>query len=248
MAVGRYWQISLIGRYVSGPWIGEMAQTSIRGTATDGGGFFEPVIFASWGTFNVNPAGEQEVTADFNISYGAIGDTAFSKASQKQAADAIKTMGTALKASNTSAFKWEEIRLSAFDAAGKVVNGATVFTYKTPEAGTATQMRSGPDRALVVSLHTGGRGGRARGRLYLPNAGEGPTVDGLIGSSTQTSASGAVKNAILALRAVDGWFPGVVSTTGGVWSSITSLRVGDEWDHQNRRREGRRETYTTYTL
>lgn len=248
MAVGRYWQLNLIGRYSSGTWLGEMAQVGIRGTIEESGGFFPPVILAPYGSFAADPTGDSETTTDFQITYGALGPDAWSKPAQKQAAAAMKAFGTAIKTFVPAAFRWEEIRLSAFTSANSVINGATVFQYVTPEVGSGATMSGTPNKAVVASLVTGGRGPKARGRMYLPAPQVALSTDGTVSSSTRTTVNTAVRNLVVELAAIDNWYPGVVSTTHNVWSSITAVRTGDEFDNQSRRRAQRKEQYTVLPI
>lgn len=248
MAVGRYWSLNLIGRYSSGTWLGEMAQFGIRGTIEESGGFFPPVILHPYGSFAANPTGESETTTDFQIAYGSVGPDAWSKPAQKQAAAAMKAMGTAIKTFVPAAFRWEEIRLTAFDAQNKAINGATVFTYVTPEVGSGATMTSSPTKCVVASLVTGGRGPRARGRMYLPAPQVAAATDATVSSSTRNTVNTAVRNLVVELAAIDNWYPGVVSTTHNVFSTITAVRTGDEFDNQSRRRQGRKEQYTTLPI
>jgi hypothetical protein len=74
------------------------------------------------------------------------------------------------------------------------------------------------------------------------------TTDGLVATSVKTAVNNAAKAFIDTVNAVSGLRTAVVSGTHQTYSDITAVRVGDEFDTQRRRKNGRRETYTTLTV
>lgn len=235
------WYANVLGAYTSGAWSGEIVSCGVRGVGWDAGGIMGPVINDPLEEFSAAPSGDTGTTAHCTVAYGSVGPTAWAKATQNTIAEALWQWATDLKTYQATTFGWREIRVSAVEADGSIVNGASVYTITAPIAGAGT-MTSPPQAAVVSSLVTGGRGPRNRGRIYVPNVVT-PSTDGLVSAGTKTSVNSATKalhNTINAATVVN---MAVVSRTNGTYSSITAVRVGDEIDTQRRRRGARKETY-----
>lgn len=163
---------------------------------------------------------------------------------QKSIAGVIHTFLQAIKGYQVAAFAWTEIRVAALNSDGSYVNGATVFTYTTPVAGTITGAFP-PHNAVAITHRTAGRGPRNRGRLYVPfhgpaaamsSASLGPTA------ATQTALN-AAENALMDSLSLLSVTAAVTSMTHGTFSTLLATAVGDEFDVVRRRRAQRKEEY-----
>lgn len=253
MATATHARIVASGEFTTGPWTGEMAQIGMSIIGADGTSFLTPAINEALPTFTANPGGGSEVVAGLGtVDYGSFNANpgAWSKANQKAFASALQTYLGVIKAHQASDFRWSELRLSAIQADGHVINGATVVTLATPIAGTDATMDFPPQLSCVQSLVTGGRGSRNRGRWYVPlHSGSGTATGGLMLTATSTTLNTAAKALRTAIQAapdlnVD---MAVVSSTHQTYSSITQFRGGNHIDTQRRRSYGVPETYTTLT-
>lgn len=249
MATARSWYATMHGRYVSGVWQGEIAQVGVRGTATDSGGYFTPVVNAPLGTFEAVADGDIDQTADFDISYGFRGTSQLTKSHQIAIAGACRTFMDAVKSLQiNSGFQWHEVRIAALDANGDYINGASIFSLRTPINGSGGQTQL-PQSCVVASLRTGGRTARSRGRIYIPMSGAALAAGGLVQPTTIGTVGNATKALFTSLDSISAdVYPGVVSQTYGTWSSVTVIKVGDEVDTQRRRRNFRNETYTDFGI
>lgn len=247
MAVARSWYLTCHGRYESGEWAGEIAQVGIRGTATESGGYFAPVVSAPLGEFQALPDGEIEQTTDFDIQWGWRGATVLTKDHQKQMASIGRTFMDAVKSLQiNTGWKWTEVRIAALDANGDYVNGASIFELRTPISGTGGQQGL-PQNCVVASLRSGGRTARTRGRMYIPMTGAAVASGGIVSATVIGTAGNAVKALATSLDGVNAdIYPGIVSQTYNTWSTITRVSVGDEVDTQRRRRYARTEKYTDF--
>lgn len=244
MATGRHWYSNAIGYFTSGTWVGEMASIGLRGVMSDSGGGDFTQVNQPLPSFTANATGESTEDATFRISYGAIGPV-FNKEHQDAIAAAWVTFLGAIKSLQANSFRWEEIRVAAIQANGDYINGATVYSLKTPIVGTQTGVDYGPQVSVVASIRTAGRGPRNRGRMFIPVHKATGTTTGLVHSGTQTTVLNAVDDLRTTLTTPNGWGAAVVSQKWTTYSGITGVRVGDEYDTQQRRRHQRREQYVT---
>lgn len=243
------WQCVGIGSFNSGAWNGELATVGFSGVARDTGAFGIDVINEGLIEFAAVPSGASGSTTHLTVSYGSEGVGGWTEANQDSIMEAMWTFLNALKGYQSSDFSWKQIRLSAITSGGAVVNGATVGTITTPLVGPAVM--SAPPQLAVASSHvTGGRGPRNRGRNYIPiHAYSGAsTTDGLVATGVKTAVNNAAKAFIDTVNAITGVRCGVVSALHQTYSDITAVRVGDEFDTQRRRKNGRREIYTSLTV
>lgn len=241
-----YWKAGLLGRYVSGDWLGEQAYMGISGVAIDGGGDFTGINKAL-PSFDARPDGTYVSAASWERYGGSVGAGSWSYEHQDQVATALLNFATAVKAAQHASFRWQEIRLAAFGNDDKVINGATVYQLKTAVSGSGATFAGGPERAIAVSWRTGGRGSRNRGRTYVPAPCYGITTGtGLIGSTNMNTIGNAAKALHTAVDAIPGLAHVVVSRVWKTYSDITSVEIGDEFDTQSRRRRERPESYTAY--
>nr|CRY95220.1 hypothetical protein [uncultured prokaryote] len=243
------WQMVLYGQFAAGEWDGEIATMSFSGTCKDTGGYTPPVINEALPEFAAVPSGGTDTTTHMNVTFGSSGIGAWTEANQKLALELGWTFMDAVDVYQVDDFRWTEVRLSAIEADGSVVNGATVGALTSVIPGTATTLTLPPQTAVVCSHRTGGRGPRNRGRNYLPlHTTGGLTTDALVLAALKTNLNNYTKNFVQGIQAITGWNCAVVSATHQTYSDITAVSVGDEIDTQRRRRNERRETYQTLNL
>lgn len=252
MATANRWRATARGSFTTGSWTGEEAQIGFSGVAQDLEWFDTlPIIDGSLPTFTANPGGGVEVVAGLGtVNYGSSfdGGGSWSKANQKAIATAFRVYLDALKAFQASAFRWTEIRLSAFEADGDVINGATVIALETPVVGTDSTQDLPPQTAIVQSLVTSGRGPRNRGRWYVPAHSSNQTASGgTVGTSAMDSMNTAAKALWDTMEALSWIRPAVVSATRQSYSTVVSFKVGNRFDTQRRRMQGVRETFNAIT-
>lgn len=238
------WYANAVGTFNSGAWTGELVSCGIRGRAIDGGGSFSPVINSPLDEFNALPTGDTGSSTHCTINFGSVGSGGWSKANQSIIAEAMWQWATDTKSFVGTLFSWKEVRVSAVNADGSIVNGASVYTITAPVVGTGT-MTQPPQSAMVQSIVTGGRGPRNRGRIYLPHATQSGSSDALFSSGERGTLNTATKAMYTAINAASGLEAGVVSQTHQTFSTPIAFRVGDEFDTQRRRRAGRKETYVS---
>lgn len=241
------WLMTGIGRFTTATWQGEMASIGIRGICSDAGSPSHPFISQSLPSFDAVAAGTSASTTHTTANYGSVGVGNYHQTNQNSMAEAMWTYLNTIKAYQTSNFAWQEIRLSAVTNTGSIVNGASVFTITAPLAGTATITAAQPPQAaMVVSVQTGGRGPRNRGRQYVPiHQGSVLNGDGVFDTTSRTAVRGGFKTLVDSINALTGIRAAVVSVEHQTYSDITNLRTGDEVDTQRKRRNYRRESYTS---
>lgn len=151
------------------------------------------------------------------------------------------------------------IKISDLGTDGKTTLSNTVFyQYPSPIAGAQTNPIPLPQSALVCTLRSSiPRGIASKGRMYLPGVavpvqgnGHLPTADPenmstllktfFDGVNTDLGIRGDI---ILASRGRTGANP-----TTGINAKVTSIRVGDVYDTQRRRRNALQEVYTSKVL
>lgn len=161
--------------------------------------------------------------------------------------------------------RWHSMLLATnWFPASYAVTGCSAYVYgdsgtlvEQAASDAVVELGSGGQRmphstAIVASLITGVPGRRTRGRIYLPLTGaEVATNNGLLPLVGQQLVADSVAAALEDLRVAgydvgaDGLDPVVVSTTGGLATPITTVRVGNVPDVQRRRRNGLAETYAS---
>lgn len=241
------WSAVAVGAWASGAWLGEIATCKFSGAARDSGSFSAGAINADLPEFAAVPSGATSSSTHFTWSFGSEGVGGWTQANQMAIGEAMWTWLNAIKVLQSSAWRWNEVRVSAINADGTVVNGATVGTITSPLSGTGTQAMP-PQIAAVSSLATGGRGPRNRGRLYIPCTQITLAADALIGSSTKTTVNNATRALVNDTNAISGVRGAVVSRVHATYSDIVSVRIGDELDTQRRRRNGRKESFTVLAI
>ena len=139
------------------------------------------------------------------------------------------------------------VRCSRVGTDGKETN-VSLVELGSAAAGTGSSYQDA-QTACVFSLLTGRPGASYRGRVYLPALGATLSLGRLPESQPAQLATGLagwlkdVTLATLDFGGVGSTHPVVVSTTRGVLTQITSVRVGNRLDSQRRRAEGQEEVY-----
>lgn len=251
MTVCRFARITLVGKLI-GSWAGEIWQTGIHCVDGDSGGVFAGGIRQSLPTFDATAIGEAEQTTDFAIEWAWEGDTKFTKANQIALATAAKSYFSQLGSGILSDTQLTEVRIAALYSKTSsdvgpwsYLNGANVFTLANPLVGSGSTTGGLPPQCnLVVSLTTGARGARGRGRMYVPIRGASGANCRPI-ASTVTSLGTNTRTFLKAIRTV-GPLPAVVNQSIGTYSGITGLEVGNAFDVQRRRVNRVSETYSAW--
>lgn len=214
----------------------------------------------SWPTHGLLPyadcdvAGELEDTTAYQIVWehytkdtgpGTHGAT---QAVIKDAADAALAYWTAVKASCNNQFQLSEIRFQMNDRLGKSVGGSNKFILKAPLKGAQTQALP-PNFAIAVSTMSQSPTRKGHGRWFLPAIGQSVmAATGIIGSTGKTNIATQSTDFLEALKNTNQLVPAVVRQVDRTFWDITGVRVGDEVDVQNKRRNARAEQYTTSTM
>jgi hypothetical protein len=209
--------------------------------------------------FLVNDASVTRSLTNWTVTQNWAGDAADASANvsdsdQDSILDAFWTFLNDVKTYLGGGYSLEACRLYAILTSTH--NSATAPNEYVPTATySVTSSILGPDVALCLSTETQTRGPRGRGRMYLgPMAASGSSTTGLVPSATRTAVATAGKDFFDAVRdagdTVDGprYYPMVWHRGTSTASVINGVRVGDEWDHQSRRRRQRNETYTSLAL
>lgn len=148
------------------------------------------------------------------------------------------------------------IKISEINPDGSTVLANTVFAnYSSPIAGAETSSKCIPQVALVVTLKSSiPRGLGSKGRMYLPGVTAPIGADGHILSADMSNIPGLLKTFYDGVNTDLGSRGKVIlaskgSTAGaGFNKNVTSIRVGNVYDTQRRRRNSLTETYTSQTL
>lgn len=247
----RFARITLIGD-LTGSWAGEIWQTGVHCVDQAGGGVLPGAIRQALPTFDAVAIGEAEQTTDFAIEWAWEGVQKFTKANQIALATAAKSYFQQLGSGILSDTVLREVRIAAMYSKNgsdvgpwSYLNGANVFTLANPVTGSGSTTGGLPPQiALVVSLTTGARGPRGRGRMYVPiRSASGANTRPI--ASTVTSLGTNTRTFLKAIRAV-GPVPAVVNQSIGTYSGITGISVGNAFDVQRRRVNRVSETYTNW--
>lgn len=245
-------------------WLGETASNSLHFDVRDVGD--QPdvtagsVDLAEWdwsnagGTLNVTTAsGSFLCERGWKNDSGGDTDGFFS-----DFLNAWSTFYAATKGYMAGHLKLRDIRLYPIGADGRFDDTGTPFIARptAPISPPASDDKS-PDTAIVFSLYSQLRTRRGRGRYYFGPIGQNieQTAHGTIGSTTTTALATAMAAWMTALRDVE--FSVVIgggqtitpvilhrSTPLTTASVISQVRVGDEFDVQERRTKNRPEVYS----
>jgi len=241
------WRALAYGSFNSGPWDGEIATIGFSGACRDSGSFTSGAIDDALPEFAAVPSGGTDTSTHMNWSFGSSGIGGWTEANQMAIGEVLWEYLDDIRTAQCDAFSWKEVRVSAINANGTVVNGASVGTFTSGLASGSAQTMP-PQVALVSSLVTGGRGPRNRGRLYIPAHAPGTSTGMVVSSVQQTTVNNAAKTAILAFNGITGIRCAVVSRTHATYSDVVLVKVGNQLDTQRRRREGVKEVYTSLAV
>jgi hypothetical protein len=236
----------LCGDRPSGNFIGEIWQTGISMVDGDSGGITPGAVKEALPTVAVTVQGASGSDATWNWDLAWSGTSKFTDAWNLALVNHAVTAFNAFKAYVPTDSRLTSVRLSAFGTDKKVINGANVYTLKTPAVGTGSASGQMPAQiATTASLRTGARGAAGRGRMFLPCS-AGSASSGAIGSTEKDVVGNAIKALVQNIRAV-GPLAAIVNPAGLTYSDIDDVQVGNYYDVQRRRENAKDETYTSYT-
>lgn len=259
MATATSWMLTL-RFYVggSGKNAGEIAQIGLKGRA---GGAERPAS-GTLPNFDVLEGAEEESWGSYDIQWsnwtpatgpGTLGVT---QDCMKDMVTAANTYLTTITSHINNATYFDEARITLIDRFGKAIGASSnKFIRKSPFQMTGAGAMP-PQVSLVVSTRSEKHGRRGHGRWYVPfPAVGGLAADGTVVSSTRTAHVNAAADFVRSIRdintnisATTDVTPAVISTERQDYADITSVRVGDFWDTQRRRRNANPETYATTML
>ena len=132
---------------------------------------------------------------------------------------------------------------------GKSVGGSNKFSLKSPPTGQADDPFP-PNTALVMSEYSGLPGRRYKGRMYLGPISRGLCAGGtgLVVAAQAAPILNAYKAAFDTINATGRLFVCVPHALDRTYADVKTLRIGDEFDVQNRRRNVRNEVYQDVQL
>ncbi len=180
----------------------------------------------------------------------------------QQFADAIKsawqTFFTSATTGVSNTVTSNQVKLSQLGTDGKTIPEDTIFsTWATPINGTLTTTLFPPQITLAATLASSlPRGLGAKGRMYLPGICHPLISGGIISTTNQTNIGTNLATFFNAVNTAAPVGSRVIlaseghkkTNTGALNKNVTSVKVGNVYDTQRRRRNGIRETYTTANL
>jgi len=153
-------------------------------------------------------------------------------------------------------YKTATIKVTPYKVDGDIdIPGIKSFSYTTPIAGAHTGNGHPPQCAVVASLIAGnGKGLGGKGRMFIPGVGDGVDPTGHMTTSTCTSIASGLSSFFADVGAsFDN--PGqainashrdlVIDQPTPINRALTSVRVGNVFDTQRRRRNALAETYSS---
>ena len=244
-------------------WAGEVAVTGWR--LKNSGLTVDPVSAGDvpLDTFHAEDAAVTRSISGFNITQGWAGvgtdtDHEVTDGDKDGIANAIKTYFSSVLAYVPDDYQVRDIRIYPILGSGatlpeKPYHTATapdIYTPTSPIVGAVSGQWMSPACALVLSTQTATRGPRGRGRWYLgPVYGMNDNT-GLVNSGYAGSVAAAGATMLSTIRGIGGtssarYAPVVWHRGTDRGSVISSVRVGDEIDFQQRRRRHRHEVYVS---
>ena len=155
-------------------------------------------------------------------------------------------------------YKTHEIKMVQLGTDGKTVpDSQRYYTYPAPITGGYATNTNPPQIALVVTLiGVSARGLASKGRMFLPGTGFAVDVNGRIPTASQTTLTTATKTFLTAVNALPENNVVMLASQGRkppllgdpVNHEVISIRIGNVFDTQRRRRNALTEVYTTATL
>lgn len=157
--------------------------------------------------------------------------------------------GASIRALNVAQVTWTEVRLEARALNGTLeAQGGATFAPPPSNTGTSAHPFQ---TALCVSLRTNTPGASGRGRIYWPATGQSLGAGTLrLAAGVNATLAAAFQTYLSAIEtALESEFTGVSlvvwSRTQGALHPVTTVRVGDVLDAQNRRRDALVENYAS---
>lgn len=244
MATGRHVRMVLLGERTAAAFPEEIWQTGISVVQSGDGGDFPGAIYAPLPNFDAQVIGEATSETPWAVEWAweGTGET-FDRGMQIALANAALGLWNAVKGKAGTDSRMVGVRISAFDASGKVIGGANNFTLASASVGSGTTGLP-PQVAIVASLRTGRRGPGGRGRMFLPLVASTPAAGGTVGTADRTLVAQSVSDFCDALWDA-GVVPAVVNSGALRYSSISHIECGNLYDTQRRRRNQAVETRTT---
>lgn len=247
MATARSIRMIITGDRPTGSFAGEIWQTGLSFVEGDAGGVFPGAIREGLPSFNVATIGEASSDATWQMDWAWKGTDKVTQANQTAMANAAVTFWNAIRSAAAADSRMTGVRINALDGDGKVINGANVFTLKSPIAGSAPAATQMPAQlAIVASLRTGARGAVGRGRMFLPLSGL-QSSSGKVSNALQDTIGNGLVTFIGAVRGV-GPLAAVVNVGPRTYSSVSQVQVGNYYDVQRKRTRSLRETYSNYPI
>lgn len=245
MADGRWVRIVLLGDHPSGSFSGEIWQTGISCVDGDAGGVMPGGVKEALPTFEALTQGSSGSDATWNWDLAWHGSTKFTDTTLLALANHAVSLFNSIKTYVPTDSRMTGVRISAFGTDKHVINGANVYTLKSPVAGSGNAGSQMPAQICVTaSLRTGARGAAGRGRMFLPLH-TASNTNGIISSAAKAAVGGAVQSWVQNIRAV-GPLAAVVNPTPLTYSSVDDVQVGNYFDTQRRRENAIAESYTSY--
>lgn len=270
MATEAY-QIYTTIRYTctTGTWLGEGWQTGFR--LAVGWDSHNPWPFdqerripPKW---NVKPRAGRSTHGDWEADWGWFGEMAegtgmITEQDKWAVIDAIAGYLTALKGTFYNAYTLQDVRMYACDAAGKATTSPDIFTNTKDSFRGGSTDAMPTECAIAVSTQSVWRGPSGRGRQFFGSPGK-LTLDktGLIVGSVISNYATSGGQFYDALRSINKGKTSEARFTPMIWSkaggkntspntavAIASVRVGDEFDTQRRREQGRPDVYVERPL
>jgi hypothetical protein len=159
----------------------------------------------------------------------------------------------------SSQWKYDYIKVATHGTDGKTIPDSVIYSYPTsPVSGGSTSDSFPPQVALVATLISNNqRGLAAKGRMFLPGINANIGADGRLASSNQTDILTNFKTFMSNVNSLQD-SPGVIVLAsqgrkaplvgGPANKAVTSVRLGNVYDTQRRRRNQLVEVYQTQPL
>lgn len=179
-------------------------------------------------------------------------------AAAEMIADEWQTFFTSTSTSISYLWITNTVKITPYSAAGVIdVGKIKSYSYPTAIAGQNGGAGNPPQVALVATLVAGsGVGNGGKGRMFIPGLTSGVDTTGHIPTSIANTVAAGIAT-LLGNVGASFDAPGLpinaakTSTTTGILAInrvLTSVKVGNVYDTQRRRRNGLAETYATDTI
>lgn len=202
--------------------------------------------------------GEEEWSTGFYFGYTS-GDADLP---DQATVDAIAPLWQTFFTSSTSyignAWKTHEVKMSQLGTDGKTIaDSPKYYTYATPLTGGGTGPNFPPQVALVATLvGAEARGLASKGRMFLPGVISALDGNGRLADAARSAICTNLKTFLTAVNALPANNVVVLASQGRkapllgdpVIKQAISVRVGNVYDTQRRRRNALTEVYSTATL